>query len=74
MTDNELKEWHLPLNQTGWHLALTESGLFKLRPNQPAPTCRARFYPGMLQSWKWFLPDGSLRPEFDNLPVHGEDK
>ena len=74
MTDNELTEWHLPLNQTGWHLALTASGLVKLRPHQPAPAESARLYPGMLQAWKWFLLDGSLRPEFDNLPVHGEGK
>ena len=58
MTDNELTEWHLPLNQTGWHLALTASGLVKLRPHQPAPAGSARLYPGMLQAWKWFLLDG----------------
>ena len=45
MTDNELTEWHLPLNQTGWHLALTASGLVKLRPHQPAPAGSARLYP-----------------------------
>jgi hypothetical protein len=25
MTDNELTEWHLPLNQTGWHRVVEET-------------------------------------------------
>lgn len=64
-----LDEWHLPINQTGWHLALTLSGLLKIRPNQHAPTGSARLYPGMLHAWRWFDRDGNLRPEFEGLPV-----
>ena len=73
MTDNELTEWHLPLNQTGWHLALTASGLVKLRPHQPAPADSARLYPGMLGAWKWFTKEGQLRPEYQELPVYQND-
>jgi hypothetical protein len=62
-------EWHLSMNQTGWHLALTTDGLVKLRPHQSAPHDSARLYPGMLGAWKWFTQDGSLRPEYQDLPV-----
>ena len=42
-------EWHLAINQTGWHLALTCQGAFKLRPWQVTPRDSARVYPGMIR-------------------------
>ena len=63
------KEWRLAINTTGWHLALTSTGLFRLRPHTPVPEGAARLYPGMLNAWRWFLKDGRLRPEFVGLAV-----
>jgi hypothetical protein len=63
-------EWHLFMNQTGWHLALTPTGLVQLQSPQPAPHDRARLYPGMLGSWQWLVQEGRLRPEYQDLPVY----
>lgn len=63
--------WHLPINQAGWHLALGLQGLFRVRPDHIIPADSIRLYPGRLDAWRWFNPDGSLRPEFRDLPVHG---
>jgi hypothetical protein len=70
MATNRPGEWHLPINQTGWHLALTSTGLVKLRPKTPVPEGSVRLYPGMLNAWRWFTKDGALRPEFEGRPVY----
>lgn len=63
--------WHLPINQAGWHLALTDSGLFRVRSSDPVPEGAVRLYPGMLHAWRWFERDGELRPEFEGRPMWG---
>lgn len=69
---NEPAEWHLTINQSDWHLALGPQGLFLVRPDHNLPADSVRLYPGRLGAWRWFNPDGSLRPEFRDLPVLGE--
>ena len=70
MTTEDPQQWHLPINQTGWHLALTSTGLLKIRPHTPVPEGAARLYPGMLNAWRWFTEDGGLRPEFEDRAVY----
>jgi hypothetical protein len=65
-------EWHLAINQTGWHLALTCQGAFKLRPWQVTPRDSARVYPGMIGAWRYFTQDGRLRDKFAGLPAWGD--
>jgi len=66
------EEWHLPINQAGWHLSLGPHGLFRVRPDHILSADSVRLYPGRFGAWRWFNPDGSLRPEFGDLPVLGE--
>lgn len=68
---SEPAEWNLPINQSGWHLALGPGGLCRVRPHHTIPADCVRLYPGRLDGWRWFNPDGSLRPEYHDLPVYG---
>jgi len=70
-TPDAIEVWHLPINQIGYHLALTEAGLFRIHPTDPVPEGAVRLYPGMLHAWRWFERDGGLRPEFAGRPVWG---
>lgn len=70
MNDDKPQEWHLPINQGAWHLAVTPDGLLKIRPYQGLPASSARLYPGKLHAWVYFRVDGPLRPEYSDIQIY----